>query len=187
MIDVLSAVYKLSVTPAIIENGEGNFWRFVAECIGHSNLEILSLEEDSVNLEVRKAVLKFNRLLKPQLDVFQIERLINALSHPTQDLIEFAKGRKRYEVTDEIEMAISNFKSIKSRMIAKVYNPQNQLVNLYKQSGFHPIGALKSRMRSVLTLCENDRELFNYLLDKNPIELGWLYDRLGVELPNMES
>ena len=184
MMNVLSIVYKLSVSTVIIENGEDLFWQFVVDCIENSDITLDIPNVGEINLEIQQAVLEFNHSLYPQLDVFQVERLIIALSHPTSELVSYASRQNRatktlYHMSSSCQIKHNN---VKSNMICEVYNPQKQLLNLYEQTRVHPLGALKERMKRVFTLCENDRDLFNSLRVENASELFWLYKHMGIDL-----
>lgn len=183
MMNVLSIVYKLSVSTVIIENGEELFWQFVVDCIEISD-KILDIPNGGeINLEIQQTVLEFNRSLCPQLDVFQVERLIKALSHPTRELVSYALSQNRDHKTLYTISSLCQIKhnNAKSNMICEVFNPQKQLLKLYEQIRVHPLGALKERMKRVFTLCENDSDLFNSLIEENTSELFWLYRHMGID------
>ena len=184
MMNVLSTVYKLSVSTAIIESGEELYWQFVVDCIENSHLTLDRPTGGEINLEIQQAVLEFNRLLCPQLDVFQIERLIIALSHPTSELISFAMRQKwgKKILCDNPDLCQIRYSNAKSNMIRDVYNPNKQLSLLYEQARVHPLGALKERMKRLFTLCENDIDLYNSLLSEKYTEIFWLYKHMGVDI-----
>lgn len=184
MMNVLSTVYKLSVSTVIIENGEELFWQFVIDCIENSDKTLDIPNGEEINLEIQQAVLEFNRSLCPQLDVFQVEHLIKALSHPTSELVSYALRQNRVHKTLYAMSSLCQIKhnNAKSNMICKVFNPKGQLLKMYEQTRVHPLGALKERMKRVFTLCENDSDLFNSLIEENTSELFWLYRHMGIDL-----
>ncbi|MDE5882907.1 MAG: hypothetical protein K2H60_14395 [Muribaculaceae bacterium] len=180
MSDPITFIYKLSVSPVIIENGQDSFWRLISTCI-ESNCDNDNKNEGYTIERTRTTVLEYNKTLRPQLNVFQLDALIKVLTHPTKELVEYAFSHKPLAPIEGYDTSFKthNYDSAKSNLVARALNPQAQLIKIYQQARTFPMGALKERMEAILTLINNDNNIFNTIANENLTEISWLYSHLA--------
>lgn len=180
MSDTIVLIHKLSISPVVIENGQDSFWRFISTCV-ESIWENANKNDGNTLERIKTIVLEYNKTLRPQLNVFQIETLINALAQPTKEFVEYVHSHKLLSSTEEYDTPLitHNYDSTKSNLIVESFNPQAQLIKIYQQAKIFPVGALKERMEAVLTLINNDTNIFNTITNENLTEISWLYSHLA--------